>query len=48
MAYLTDSNVLINYVAEIFDSKILSRLDAVLDSEFNHSIITVIEVMGYN
>lgn len=48
MAYLLDSNVIINYVAEIFDLNVLRHLDNALDSEFNYSVITLMEVMGYN
>jgi predicted nucleic acid-binding protein len=48
MAYLVDSNVIINYVAENFDATILSKLDIVFDSAFNHSVIAVMEVMGYH
>ncbi len=48
MAFLVDSNVVINYVAENFDSAILSKLDTVFDSAFNYSVITIMEVLGYN
>lgn len=48
MAYLFDSNVVINYVAEIYDSGTLSKLDTAFDTAFNYSIITFMEVMGYN
>ncbi len=40
--------MIINYVEEVFDSNVLSNPDSVLDSKFNHSVITVMEVMGYN
>ena len=48
MAYLIDSNVVINYVAENFDSTILSRPDTIFDTAFYHSSITTMEVLGFN
>ncbi|MDQ3844301.1 MAG: hypothetical protein M3342_09850 [Bacteroidota bacterium] len=48
MAYLFDSNVVINYVAENYDSLTLSKPDTAFDTAFNYSIITLMEVMGYN
>lgn len=40
--------MVINYVAENFNSTILHKLDIVFDSAFNYSIITTMEVLGYN
>ncbi len=48
MAYLIDSNVVINYVAENYDLILLSTLDNIFDTSFNYSVITIMEVMGYN
>lgn len=46
MAYLIDSNVVINYLAENFDANTLSNLDEVFDTNFNYSSIGLMEVMG--
>ncbi len=48
MAYLIGSNVVINYVAENFDSTVLSRLDIIFDTDFYHSVIITMEVLGFN
>ncbi len=40
--------MVINYVAENFNSTILHKLDIVFDFAFNYSIITTKEVLGYN
>lgn len=48
MAYLIDSNVVINYMANNFDSSTLSKLDVVFDTAFNYSVIAFMEVMSYN
>ncbi|MCW3106108.1 MAG: hypothetical protein JWQ09_614 [Segetibacter sp.] len=48
MAYLVDSNVIINYVAENFDPTVLSKFDRIFDLAFNHSVIAIMEVMGFN
>ncbi|MBD0333102.1 MAG: type II toxin-antitoxin system VapC family toxin [Chitinophagaceae bacterium] len=48
MAYLIGSNVVINYIAENFDSTVLSRLDIIFDTDFYHSVITTMEVLGFN
>ncbi len=47
MAYLIDSNVIINYMAQNFTNKVLERLDAVVDASFNYSVISKMEVLGY-
>ena len=47
MAYLIDSNVIINYMAQNFSDKVLEKLDAVFDDSFNYSIISKMEVLGY-
>ena len=46
--YLIDSNVVINYVAEKSDSNVLTKLDVVFDKAFNYSVITIMEVLGFN
>lgn len=47
MAYLIDSNVIINYLAQNFSNKVLAKLDSIFDSSFNYSIISKMEVLGY-
>lgn len=47
MAYLMDSNVIINYMAQNFSNKMLAKLDAVFDTAFKYSIISKMEVLGY-
>ncbi|MGI8581469.1 MAG: type II toxin-antitoxin system VapC family toxin [Chitinophagaceae bacterium] len=47
MAYLIDSNVIINYMAQNFNNKVLAKLDAVFDASFNYSVISKMEVLGY-
>ncbi len=48
MGYLVDSNVLIDYVAERFKKDQLKSLDAIFDEAIRVSIITKIEILGYN
>ena len=48
MGYLVDSNVLIDYIAERFDPERLTKLDLIFDIELNTSIISKIEVLGFN
>lgn len=48
MGYLVDSNVLIDYVAERFKSSQLKALDLIFDDALRISIITKIEILGYN
>jgi predicted nucleic acid-binding protein len=48
MECLIDSNVLIDYVAEQFNTAQLKKLDEIFDSSFAISIITKIETLGYN
>jgi len=48
MGYLIDSNVFIDYVAERFKENQLKALDLIFDDEIKISVITKIEVLGYN
>ncbi len=48
MGYLLESNVLIDYVAERFSQQQLQRLDTIVDSALVISVITKIEVLGFN
>jgi predicted nucleic acid-binding protein len=48
MGYLLDSNVLIDYVAERFSPHQLQRLDAIVDDTLVISVVTKIEVLGFN
>ena len=48
MAYLVDSNVFIDYVSERFSEHQLQSLDAIFDDGLNISIITKIEILGFN
>ncbi len=48
MGYLVDSNVLIDYVAERFAEYQLEALDAIFDDSLNVSVITKIEILGFN
>jgi len=48
MGYLVDSNVLIDYVAERFKSNQLKALDLIFDEALKVSVITKIEILGYN
>jgi len=48
MGYLVDSNVLIDYVAERFKKHQLKTLDLILDEALRISIITKIEILGFN
>ncbi|TKK67772.1 type II toxin-antitoxin system VapC family toxin [Ilyomonas limi] len=48
MEYLIDSNVLINYAAERFSEKQIQLLDSIFDVALNLSVISKIEVLGYN
>ena len=47
MAYLMDSNVIINYMAQNFNNKVLAKLDVVFDGSLNYSIVSKMEVLGY-
>lgn len=47
MEYLVDSNVLIGYIFERFETKQLDELDEIFNKSFYISIITKIEVLGY-
>lgn len=46
--YLIDSNVLIDYVGRKFYGHGEERLDQIFDSLFYYSIISRIEVLGFN
>ena len=48
MGYLVDSNVLIDYVAERFENNQLKALDIMFDDSLKISVITKIEILGYN
>ena len=48
MGYLVDSNVLIDYVDERFKNNQLKALDLIFDEALTVSIITKIEILGYN
>lgn len=48
MGYLVDSNVLIDYVAERFKKNQLKSLDLIFDEALRLSVITKIEILGYN
>lgn len=48
MGYLIDSNVLIDYVAERFSESQLESLDTIFDDNLIISIITKIEILGFN
>lgn len=47
MGYLLDSNVLIDYTSNRFSSAQLKVLDNILDTDFNISVITKIEILGF-
>lgn len=46
--YLTDSNVLIDYTSKKFSAGPEKRLDAIFDEFFHYSIISRLEVLGFN
>jgi len=48
MGYLVDSNVLIDYIAERFSESELELLDTIFDDGLNISVITKIEILGFN
>jgi predicted nucleic acid-binding protein len=48
MGYLVDSNVLIDYVANRFTKGQLKALDIIFDEAVRVSVITKIELLGYN
>jgi len=48
MAYLIDSDITIRYVSQQYNNSILVKLDNILDNEFNYSIISLMEVLGFN
>jgi predicted nucleic acid-binding protein len=47
-SYLIDSNVLIDYASKKFELIIEERLDTIFNQSFNYSVISKIEVLGYN
>lgn len=48
VTYLMDSNVLIDYTSRAFSSSTEKILDSIFDTGFNFSIISKIEVLGFN
>jgi predicted nucleic acid-binding protein len=48
MGFLIDSNVLIDYAAERFSGKQIQLLDDIFDTALNLSVISKIEILGYN
>ena len=48
ISYLLDSNTVIQYVGNKFPSSVLSKIDSIIDEELLISVITVIEVLGFN
>jgi predicted nucleic acid-binding protein len=48
VTYLMDSNVLIDYTSRTFSGSIEKILDAIFDTGFHFSIISKIEVLGFN
>src|ERR1700693_27734 len=48
MGYLVDSKVLIDNVAERFKNNQLKALDLIFDEALRISVITKIEILGYN
>ncbi len=46
-SYLIDSNVLIDYIGGNFNKEIEQRLDGILDEGFSYSIISRLEVLGF-
>jgi len=47
-SYLIDSNILIDYTSQKFGGTAEKRLDDIFDNGFSYSIISFIEVLGYN
>jgi predicted nucleic acid-binding protein len=47
-SYLIDSNIIIDFIGKKFDTLVEKKLDDVFDHSFNYSIISRIEVLGYN
>ncbi len=48
MKYLLDSNAAIQYVGNLYPKAILGKLDVIIDKELLLSVITKIEVLGFN
>lgn len=48
VSYLMDSNVLIDYTSRSFPTEIEKLLDPIFDRGFHFSIISKIEVLGFN
>lgn len=48
VTYLMDSNVLIDYTSRTFSISTEKILDLIFDTGFNFSIISKIEVLGFN
>ncbi|MBX2897019.1 MAG: type II toxin-antitoxin system VapC family toxin [Cyclobacteriaceae bacterium] len=47
-SYLMDSNVLIDYISHQFASSTEQTLDTIFDNSFHYSVISRLEVLGYN
>lgn len=48
VTYLLDSNVLIDYTSKNFSQEIEREMDTVFDDQFYFSIISRLEVLGFN
>jgi predicted nucleic acid-binding protein len=46
--YLMDSNTAIQYVGNSYPKPVLTKLDTIVDAELLLSVITKIEVLGFN
>ncbi len=46
--YLLDSNVVIDYTANLLPEKGRQKINSIIDEEFNLSVVVKIEVLGYN
>ncbi|MBX2900549.1 MAG: type II toxin-antitoxin system VapC family toxin [Cyclobacteriaceae bacterium] len=47
LTYLLDSNVLIDYTSRKFSLEVEIELDKIFDSTFHYSVISKLEVLGY-
>lgn len=47
VSYLFDSNVIIQYVGNLYPQSVLENLDKVVDKQFTISVISKIEVLGF-
>jgi predicted nucleic acid-binding protein len=46
--YLLDSNIVIDYIANLYSGKELQWLNQIIDEEINVSVITKIEVLSFD